>query len=311
MRRTSTALTRVWLQCWKICFVAMFATLIVANQASAISVRHDRAVALYNNLGAQFPATGYFGTVGAGQFCTGTLVAPNKVLIAAHCVDFNANGILDDPVGTMVFGLEANVPGGLANNVQSVAINPKWVTSGGSAQFDMAVVTLNIPFGGPVATLSKSNPQGLRGFAVGYGAQGNGLNHPSALAGANDKLGAENIIDFVGNTIRFDFDSPNANTNSFGNANPLNLEGATAGGDSGSPLYAQFAFGNYVVGVLNGGFNPFGVASEYGDISIYARVGDPMNLMFLESQGLTVVPEPATGVVCIIGLGLMLRRRRK
>lgn len=281
-----------------------------------ISVRPDRPIGDYNALGAQFPATGYFGSTGVGQFCTGTLVAPNKVLTAAHCIDFNADGVLDDPVNSLVFGLGANVPNSLSANVSSVAINPGWTSSNGSAQFDMAVLTLTSPITSVApAKIFDGDPTGLNGFAVGYGSQGSGTNFPSNLPGANDKLGAENIIDFVGDTIEFDFDSPLSNTSTYGSINPLDLEGATAGGDSGSPLYADFGGNRYIVGILNGGFNPFGTASEYGDISIYAPIRDSDNLAWLGSQGIfsaSAIPEPGTfGIAATALAGLLFIRRRR
>lgn len=283
---------------------------LLLSSSHAISVRHDRNIADYNALAAQFPATGYFGTTG-GHFCTGTLVAPNKVLTAAHCVDFNANGVVDNSISSLAFGLGANVPGVINANVSAVAINPNWIGSG-SAQFDMAVITLSSPITSVApAKIFDGDPTGLRGFAVGYGNQGDGNNFPNNLPGANDKLGAENIVDFVGNTIRFDFDNPNGTTNTFGSATPLNLEGATAAGDSGSPLYAEFGGNRYIVGVLNGGFNPFGPDSRYGDISIYAPIGDSFNLDWLASQGIHSVPEPGTMTFCLISSLALLRRRRR
>ena len=279
-----------------------------------ISVRHDRPIGSYNALGAAFPATGYFGSTTAGQFCTGTLVAPNKVLTAAHCVDFDADGTIDENVSQLAFGLGANIPGSLTANVASVAVNPEWANSFGDAEFDMAVLTLTNPINSVApAQIFDGDPTGLRGFAVGYGTQGTGNNHPSNLPGANDKLGAENIIDFVGNTIEFDFDSPANNTSSYGGTSPLDLEGATAPGDSGSPLYAEFANGRFIVGILDGGFNPFGAGSEYGDISIYAPVTS--NLNWLASQGIhsAAVPEPSSfglGMAGLIGLTWIRRRRR-
>ena len=83
-------------------------------------------------------------------------------------------------------------------------------------------------------------------------------------------------------------------------------------GDSGSPLYAEFGNGRFIVGILNGGYNPYGFASEYGDISIYAPVNS--NLTWLASQGITpaAVPEPGAIGLALVGLaGMVLTRRNR
>ena len=72
--------------------IASLAALISARTAQAIYIRHDTPVALYNALALapQFQAAGYLGTVGAvTSFCSGTLIAPDKFLTAAHCVANN------------------------------------------------------------------------------------------------------------------------------------------------------------------------------------------------------------------------------
>src|SRR5215813_6226637 len=61
--------------------------------------------------------------------------------------------------------------------------------------------------------------------------------------------------------------SPN-NPNTFGLTVPTSpLEGGTAPGDSGGPVFIQTAAGLVQIGELQGGFNPFGPEGQYGDIS--------------------------------------------
>jgi secreted trypsin-like serine protease len=49
------------------------------------------------------------------------------------------------------------------------------------------------------------------------------------------------------------------------------LEGGTAGGDSGGPVFVQTAAGLVQIGELNGGFNPVNPNNpcQYGDISLW------------------------------------------
>ncbi len=80
-------------------------------------------------------------------------------------------------------------------------------------------------------------------------------------------------------------------TSTFGDANGVKpLEAGTAKGDSGSALYADTNGDGKleVVGVLNGGDNPFGGASMFGDISQYAPVLTVSNLAFLALQNVFV-----------------------
>lgn len=75
----------------------------------------------------------------------------------------------------------------------------------------------------------------------------------------------------------------------------LPLEGSTGAGDSGGPVIVDFndGVGPVIVGDLNGGFNPFGAFSEYGDVSIWARLGNSVNQTLLASHGIVPIPEPS------------------
>ncbi len=277
---------------------AGLAAIFAAADAGAIYIRHDRTATPHEQLAAMFPATGYFGESNF-QSCTATLVSPTQVLIAAHCVDNNANGNPDVSVSSMAFGLQVNVPSNLSENIASVAINPLWDSSNGDAAYDFAILTLSSPITSVApALITSQNPVGQMGAAVGYGNQGTGTSH-SDPSGADDKLAVTNMIERYGDdpifsnnpTLQFDFDSPSNNRSTFGSNSPLNLEGATASGDSGSPLMAQFGDTWFVTGVLNTGYNPYGQDSLYGDISIYAAVQTPQNLAWLQSQGLRIIED--------------------
>jgi len=301
----------------------LFSTLVLgigwASVASAIVIRDDSAVAAYDALATQnqFQAAGYLGHPGAPQsFCSGVLIAADKFLTAAHCLA-NPDGTFTEIANNLTVGFDLNFPaGGLpANNVSAFFVNPAYSGEGGARQYDVAVVELSEAIVGVTpASIWLANPVGLLGTMIGYGDQANGFGNP--LIGANDRLGAQNIIDISAPTIRTDFDKPDGTTSSFGATLPVYLEGTTAGGDSGGPLFASRLGQELLVGDVSGGFNPFNpdAPSQYGDVSIWAPLRDPVNVGFLESlnQPIRFVPDPPTFALLGIGLaGLGFNRRRR
>ncbi len=286
---------------------------------NAISIRHDVAESNYFNLAAPYDAVGRLSWSTA--IGTATLVSPTKILTAAHNVDNDIDGVLDDTLANYQFltGTDVDTATNTLSSFASIVINPNWITSTGSAQYDMAVITLSTPFGGITPmSVSIQNPVGQVGITVGYGGNGNGQTFADGLDGL--RRAANNQIDFVGTesgafTAQTDFDSPAGDTNTYGSSVALAFEGTTAGGDSGGPLLADFGSGYSIVGVLNAGFNPTGSgnASEYGDVSIWASILDSDNQNFLTANGITLVPEPATYAI-ISGIVMLLitavRRRR-
>lgn len=291
----------------------LFAVLAMAMPAQAISIRHDVAESAYFSLAAPYDAVGRIG--GPTSFASGTLVSPTKFLTAAHFIDNNRDGVVDGGLTDYVidFGTNTVSPTYSLSSFASIDIHPSWATppsgSAGQSTYDLAVLTLSTPFTDitPILLSDRDIAVGTNATMVGYGVHGDGLNFNNSFD--ERRRAATNTIDVVGSTLRFDFDSPAGDTNEFGSATPLALEGATAGGDSGGPLLVNFGDGPRLVGTLRGGFNNFGDFSEYGDVSIYAPINTESNIAFLESVGVAV-PEPTSLAVLLGGLSLVLRRRR-
>lgn len=277
--------------------------------AMALYVRTGTDVALFNALALDpaFAAAGFF-TGG----CSGVLVAADKVLTAGHCA-----GAAATP-----FGFATEKDGATTYAVSSVVTSPTYLANiaGVPYEFDLAIATLSAPVPGSLITpavISNASIVGETITMVGYGGQGRG--DGTALTGANDRLGAQNVIDFgqiaVGtgggvDTIDIwvaDFDSPDdPGANLFGSGTPLQLEGNLAGGDSGSPLF----WNNQLVGIgayrfcaTSPGCAP---GSTYGNGSLWVRLGVQDNVDFLAANGITVVPLPGALAPLLSALAILI-----
>jgi hypothetical protein len=162
---------------------------------------------------------------------TGTLVAPNKVLTAAHVIDPDLNGVINvKDLAKYSFKLGDDLDAGADHSlkIDRVSLHPSWQAAKANrvssvlegknvpnSRYDLAVLTLSEDFTdiAPVA-ISPNVPEladdasllGKTGTLIGYGDYGN----PTANPANNDGLrrAAENIIDSVDDgLIRFDYDS--------------------------------------------------------------------------------------------------------
>ncbi|WP_406281521.1 S1 family peptidase [Embleya sp. NBC_00896] len=117
-----------------------------------------------------------YGSARSGQFCGGTLIAPTKVLTAAHCM-FDANGRRDDrPDLTVIQGrTDLRTTQGREVAVSATHVNPGF--DPGVIEGDWAVLTLAEPLGTGTAPVVA---QGADVYAAGT---------PSTVVGWGDTTG--------------------------------------------------------------------------------------------------------------------------
>jgi hypothetical protein len=184
---------------------------------------------------------------------TGTLVAPNKVLTAAHVIDPNLDGIIEvKDLSKYSFELGDNLDAGSDHSlkIDQVSLHPSWkavkanrVSSGDDGQdipnprYDLAVLTLSSDFTevAPVKVspdvpelLDNASLLGKKGTLIGYGDYGNPTADPDNSDGL--RRAAENIIDSADyGLIRFDYDStdPLIQKNNDQGFNSPNLDGSS------------------------------------------------------------------------------------
>ncbi|MGW1996322.1 S1 family peptidase [Embleya sp. NPDC001921] len=113
--------------------VALAAIGVCAAPASAVRFGTDAPAGAAPYAVALFTADGQ-------QLCGGTLVAPKKVLTAAHCV----NGLEDPTAVTVVAGrLDLSGTGGQTRKVTKTKVHPKFEQ--GTLTYDAAVLELDRP----------------------------------------------------------------------------------------------------------------------------------------------------------------------
>ena len=217
-----------------------------AQDSGLVSASQQGATALIVN-GQSTSDYEAVGVVNGG--CTGTLIAPDMVLTAAHCVESQNGGFIGDTEGTFTVN-------GQTYRTTKVTVHPSYNPNNFGAGYDIAIMKLERPVDGVTPyDINRTTPQvGQMLTLVGFGETG------SSTSGSYNDFGNKTVgqtaIDEVSEThISWNFDSHD--------------ESNTAPGDSGGPAFVEQNGQLVVAGVTSGGD---GDPHSLGDFSFDTRV---------------------------------------
>lgn len=191
------------------------------------------------------------------QFCGGTVVAPNLILTAAHCVEDTTTGVLDDAGSFTVVTGSLDWTDTAVRQVSAVTqliVHPTSdatsATYGINIVGDAALLVLATPTTAPAVTLADAGDVGLIDANTPAMIAGWGLTDPSDSSGPNALQAAPTVIqDDAYCTYK------NPEFDSLAQVCTLDVPEfttSTCNGDSGGPLLSQDADGTWVeVGIAS------------------------------------------------------------
>jgi secreted trypsin-like serine protease len=218
-------------------FVAMLVTALGVAAPSAMAVRDGHDVSA-----GEAPFTVALMTADGVQLCGGTLVAPAKVLTAAHCVT-----AVDQATDIRVVAgrVDYTATGGQTRRVTAARIHPKF--DQGTLTYDAAVLSLNRPL--PYRTLPIARVQdgalydvGRKAAVYGWGTLADGV--PTTLLQRTTL-----VLSPVAACDPYTFPGDTAATKVCGLPPKANPNTSICRGDSGGPLVEN----GKLIGIVSSG----------------------------------------------------------
>ncbi|MBO0854860.1 MAG: serine protease [Nocardia sp.] len=174
-----------------------------------------------------------FATRPGGQFCAGSLIAPDRVLTAAHCA-LTAKGL---PFTTVTFGRgDVAAGGGITVPVTDIRLHPKFsIALYGldlAYRYDVAILVLKTPVNLP--TVKFGVPHGHSATIVGWGATSEPDQSNTALRSATVPLLSDDRCitpygDQYDPSTALCAGSPTADTGEYDSGGPLLVDGELVG----------------------------------------------------------------------------------
>jgi len=251
----------------------LVSTVAFAGEATGVA---SRILDGTNVPASKWPTVGEVGDADGGFYCTGTLIAPNAVLCAGHCVADDNGGKVNIGAGRGRFRL-----GGITYPVINIIVHPtyKGFNDETEGQIDCSILILDSAVIGVTPTpLNRIAPiAGQNLTIVGYGIQGSGAaqNNDGTPAAGTVNEGNAPLETVTQTFLKWVFQKG---------------ESDTASGDSGGPAFL-LQNGAYVLAGITSG----GSGEGYGNSSFDARVDTIASWVDSQIGSVTPPPPPAPG----------------
>ncbi|MCU0662843.1 MAG: trypsin-like serine protease [Myxococcota bacterium] len=186
--------------------------------------------------------------IGNFGYCTGTLIDPEVVLTAGHCVRLIEQGFsynfVSNPSGLIIRGGADGYLSAILARGSQVIHHPDWTGDIQESQTDIAMIKLNKALAGRTVHKLRDYPSPMKddpGMLVGYGLSGS---NPSS--GGTQRAGDTTLLNVYFNLIE--------------TGDPAN----TCSGDSGGPLFTDQGGQWVLTGVTSFGTEKVCMASSDG-----------------------------------------------